>query len=167
MTDQLTLTVGYDIDNLTDPRVRSSYKGEVTTDRYGRRVPKHAHGTVNLKDPTSSTQTIVDAVMELYDRIVNSDLTVRRVTVCANHLLDEGEIRKAEHFEQLELFTDYGALEREREAEEIRRARERKLQEAVLSVKKKYGKNAVLKGMSLQEGATARERNHQIGGHKA
>ena len=105
--------------------------------------------------------------MGLYDRLVDPRFTVRRVTVCANHLVDEGEVKEAERFEQLDLFTDYAAAEKEREAERAKLARERKLQEAVLSVKKKYGKNAMLKGMSLQEGATARERNHQIGGHKA
>lgn len=167
VTDQMVLSVGYDIGNLSDPKLQGSYKGEITTDRYGRKVPKHAHGTVNLKCQTSSTQLILDAVMELYDRIVDPRLTVRRVTVCANHLVDEGEVKETERFEQLELFTDYGAAEKEREAEEAKLARERKLQEAVLSVKKRYGKNAMLKGMSLQEGATARERNHQIGGHKA
>lgn len=167
VTDQMVLTVGYDIGNLSDPKVQGSYKGEITTDRYGRKVPKHAHGTVNLKCQTSSTQLILDAVMGLYDRIVDPRFTVRRVTVCANHLVDEGEVKETEHYEQLDLFTDYAAAEKEREAERAKLARERKLQEAVLSVKKKYGKNAMLKGMSLQEGATARERNHQIGGHKA
>ncbi len=167
VTDQIVLTVGYDIDNLTNPEIRNSYKGEVTTDRYGRQVPKHAHGTANLKRRTSSTKIIMDAIMELYDRIVNPDLLVRRVTVAANHLADETEVREAENYEQLELFTDYEALAREKEAEDVKLAKERKLQEAMLSVKKKYGKNAMLKGMNLQEGATTMERNRQIGGHKA
>lgn len=166
VTDQMVLTVGYDIDNLTDPKIRSSYKGEVTVDRYGRKIPKHAHGTVNLKRQTSSTQIIVDAVMELYDRIVNPGLSVRRVTVTANHLVDEAKVRQSEDFEQMELFTDYAALEKERKAEEAKLAKERKMQEAMLTVKKKYGKNAMLKGMNLQEGATTMERNRQIGGHK-
>lgn len=166
VTDQMVLTVGYDIDNLTDPKIRSSYKGEVTVDRYGRKIPKHAHGTVNLKRQTSSTQIIVDAVMELYDRIVNPGLSVRRVTVTANHLVDETKVRQSEDFEQMELFTDYAALEKERKAEEAKLAKERKMQEAMLTVKKKYGKNAMLKGMNLQEGATTMERNRQIGGHK-
>ena len=167
VTDQMTLTVGYDIDNLADPGIRSRYKGEVTTDRYGRRIPKHAHGTVNLGRRISSTRIITDAVMELYDRIVNPDLLVRRVTLVANHLMDESEAGKTESYEQLDLFTDYGALAREKEAEEAKLEKERKLQEAMLSVKKKYGKNAILKGMNLQEGATTMERNRQIGGHKA
>ena len=167
VTDQLTLTVGYDIENLTDPGIRSRYKGEVTTDRYGRRVPKHAHGTVNLDRLTSSTGIITDAVLGLYDRIMNPDLLVRRVTLAANHLVDEAKAGDSGQYEQLELFTDYGALEKEKETEETKLAKERKLQEAVLSVKKKYGKNAILKGMNLQEGATTMERNRQIGGHKA
>lgn len=163
----MVLTIGYDIENLTDPRTRGKYKGEVTTDRYGRKVPKHAHGTVNLGVKTSSTQKIVDAVMELYDRIVDPALSVRRVTVVANRLVDESETREVQQFEQLNLFTDYGMLEKEKEAEEARLAKERKLQEAMIAVKKKYGKNAILKGTNLQEGATTMERNCQIGGHKA
>ena len=167
VTDQMILTIGYDIDNLTDVGIRNRYKGEVTTDHYGRKVPKHAHGTVNLKCQTSSTQIITDAVMELYDSIINPELLIRRVTVVANHLVDETEVTKTEQFEQMNLFTDYDALERERKTEEERLSKERKLQEAMLSVKKKFGKNAMLKGMNLQEGATTMERNRQIGGHKA
>ena len=167
VTDQIVLTIGYDIDNLTNADIRNSYKGEITTDHYGRKVPKHAHGTVSLDRQTSSTRIILDAVMDLYDRIINPKLLIRRVTVAANHVVDESQARKAEQFEQLDLFTDYAALEKEKKKEEEKLARERKLQEAVLSVKKKFGKNAVLKGMNLQEGATAIERNRQIGGHKA
>ncbi|MCM1543173.1 MAG: DNA methylase [Blautia sp.] len=167
VTDQMVLTVGYDIDNLTDPVIRNSYQGEVTTDRYGRRIPKHAHGTANLGCQTSSARLITDAVMDLYDRIVDPKLLVRRVTLAANHLADESEVRDIGHFEQLDLFTDYEAQAREREAREAELEKERKLQEAMLSVKKKYGKNAILKGMNLQEGATTMERNRQIGGHKA
>lgn len=167
VTDQIVLTVGYDIENLTDPKIKNSYKGEVTTDHYGRKIPKHAHGTANLSRKTSSTQIIVDAAMSLYDRIINPKLFIRRVTVAANHLVDEAQARETEQFEQLDLFTDYAALEREHKEEEEKLSKERKLQEAMLSVKKKYGKNAILKGMNLQEGATARDRNRQIGGHKA
>ena len=167
VTDQMVLTVGYDINNLADPEIRNKYKGEVTTDRYGRKVPKHANGTANLNRPTSSTRIITDAVMELYDRIVDPNLLIRRVTVVANHLTDETTVREAGRFEQLDLFTDYAALESEQKAETEMLAKERKLQEAMLSVKKKYGKNAILKGMNLQEGATTIERNRQIGGHKA
>lgn len=167
VTDQMTLTIGYDIENLSDPEIRNRYKGEITTDRYGRRVPKHAHGTANLSRQTSSTRLIMDAVMELYDRIVNPVLLIRRVTVAANRLVDEAEAREPQEFEQMDLFTDYEALQRERDAESQRLMKERRLQEAVLEIKGKYGKNAVLKGMNLQEGATTRDRNRQIGGHKA
>lgn len=167
VTDQMVLTIGYDIDNLTNPEIRKNYKGQIITDHYGRKVPKHANGSTNLKRQTSSTRIIMDAVMELYDRIVDPGLLIRRVTIAANHLVDETQAAAKEQFEQLDLFTDYAALEKERKEEEERLSRERKLQEAMLSIKKKFGKNAILKGMNLQEGATAMERNHQIGGHKA
>lgn len=167
VTDQIVLTIGYDTDNLTDPVLGKAYKGEVTIDRYGRKIPKHAHGTIRLNQPTSSTQIIMDAVMELYDRIIDPALLLRRVTVSAGRLTDEAEAAKAEYYEQLDLFTDYTAAEKEKQKEEARRARERKLQEALLAVKKKYGKNAILKGINFQDGATTVERNRQIGGHKA
>lgn len=166
VTDQMVLTIGYDIDNLSDDKKKNSYQGEVTTDHYGRKVPKHAHGTENLVCRTSSARIIIKAVMKLYDQIINPNLLIRRVTVTANHLLDETEMVD-ETVEQMDLFTNYAELEREREEEKKWLSKERKLQEAMLSVKKKYGKNAILKGMNLQEGATTMERNHQIGGHKA
>ena len=167
VTDQIVLTVGYDIDNLTDPERSKLYSGPVTVDFYGRRVPKHAHGTANLKRQTSSTKLIIDAVMELYDRIVDPDLLVRRVNLSANKVVPESCIRENAAFEQLDLFTDYGALERQQKEEEAELEREKRMQQAVLSIKKKFGKNAILKGMNLQEGATAIDRNNQIGGHKA
>lgn len=167
VTDQMVLTIGYDIENLDDPKLKQNYKGEVTTDRYGRKVPKHAHGTANLGVKTSSTAKIMEAVMGLYDRIVDPALSVRRVTLAANRLTDESEAGEAQHFEQLDLFTDYAALEKEKEAQKVMLSRERKLQEAMLAVKKKYGRNAILKGTNLQEGAMTLERNRQIGGHKA
>ena len=167
VTDQMVLTIGYDRDNLIDDKIKENYHGEITTDRYGRKVPKHAHGTVNLDCSTSSTQMIMEAVLGLYDRIINPNLLLRRVTVTANHLLDETQVVKEETYEQLDLFTDYAALEREQEEKKRQLSKERKLQEAMLSIKKKYGKNAILKGTNLQEGATAIERNRQIGGHKA
>ena len=167
MTDQMVLTVGYDIENLSNPDIRRKYSGEITTDFYGRKVPKHAHGTANLGRMTSSTKLITDAVIELYERIVNPDLLVRRVTIVANRLTQEGSVREKESYEQLSLFTDYDALQKEREEEKEALTKERRLQEAMLSVKKRYGKNAMLKGMNLQEGATTIERNNQIGGHRA
>lgn len=167
MTDQMVLTIGYDIENLSNPEIRKKYIGEVTTDHYGRKVPKHAHGTVNLPRMTSSTKMITDAVIGLYERIVNPDLLVRRVTIVANRLTQEGSVQADNAYEQLTLFTDYEALQKEREEEKEALNKERRLQEAMLSVKKRYGKNAMLKGMNLQEGATTIERNNQIGGHKA
>lgn len=167
VTDQMVLDIGYDMENLADPSVRKKYKGEVITDHFGRKVPKHAHGTVNLKRFTSSTQIILDAVLNLYDQIVNPCLSVRRITVTANRLTDETEIRTDVSCQQLDLFTDYAALEKEKQEEEARLAKERRLQEAVLTVKKKFGKNAILKGTNLQDGATTIERNRQIGGHMA
>lgn len=167
MTDQLVLTVGYDIDNLTNPEIAKAYRGAVTTDRYGRKMPKHAHGTVNLKGASSSSKVILEAVMDLFDRIVNPKLLVRRIYVTANHVADEKTVSMKTEFEQMNLFVDYAAREAEQKAESERLARERKLQEVSLAIKKKFGKNAILKGMNLEEGATARQRNSQIGGHKA
>ena len=167
VTDQIVLTIGYDIDNLTDLARKKRYKGSVTTDRYGRKVPKHAHGTINLKRQTSSTQILMDAVMELYDRIVDKDLLIRRINITANKLVDEHTVTNDDAYEQLDFFTDYEAVKKQREKEEANLERERHMQEAMLNIKKKYGKNAILKGMNLQEGATAKDRNAQIGGHKA
>jgi DNA polymerase V len=167
VTDQMVLTIGYDIENLSDPARSRLYKGPVTTDHYGRQVPKHAHGTINLKRQTSSTQLIMQAVMELYDRIVDRNLLIRRITLVANRVVFETSISKTDSFEQLDLFTDYEAL-RKKEAEEAANLeREKNMQKALLDIKKKYGKNAILKGMNLEEGATAKDRNAQIGGHKA
>ena len=167
VTDQMVLTVGYDIECLTNPEIRRKYHGPVTRDHYGRQVPKAAHGSINLEAPTSSTRRITEAVMELYDRIVDRNLLVRRMYVVANRVMDESSVKAGAEPEQLELFTDYEALEKEREAEETALNREKNMQKAVLEIKKKYGKNAILKGMNLEEGAMTIERNRQIGGHKA
>ena len=166
-TDQVVLTVGYDIENLTDPERCSKYKGPVTIDHYGRRIPRHAHGTVNLKKKTSSSKIIIEAVMDLYDRIVDPELLVRRVNISANRIVPEGTAAEKDTSEQLDMFTDYEEEERKRKDEAANLEEEKHLQQAVLDIKKKYGKNALLKGMNLQEGATARQRNNQIGGHKA
>ncbi len=167
VTDQMVLTVGYDIESLTNPEIRRKYHGEVTTDRYGRHVPRHAHGTANLSCQTSSTKLIMKAVEELYDRIINPDLLVRRITVVASRVVPERDADQKEVFEQLDLFTDYQALEQEREQEKQELDKEKRIQKAILDIQKKYGKNAVLRGMNFEEGATTRERNGQIGGHKA
>jgi DNA polymerase V len=167
MTDQLVLTVGYDIENLANPEIKKSYRGEITTDHYGRSVPKSAHGSINLGKHTSSTKLILDAITELFDRIVDNNLLVRRVNITANHVIDEAAVQKMESFEQLDLFTDYKSVQAKKEEEEAKLAREKKLQQAMLEIKKKHGKNAILKGMNFEEGATTVDRNRQIGGHKA
>ncbi|HHU71171.1 MAG TPA: DNA methylase [Clostridiales bacterium] len=167
VTDQMVLTVGYDIINLSNPEIKKKYNGEVTTDHYGRSIPKHAHGTVNLGRQTSSTRLIIDAVMDLYSQIVDENLLIRRINITANHVVDESSVKKDNTFEQLNLFTDYATEQKKKEEEEAALEREKKMQHAVLDIKKKFGKNAILKGMNLEKGAMAKERNKQIGGHKA
>lgn len=167
VTGQMVLTIGYDVENLIDPERAKNYKGEVTIDHYGRRIPKHAHGTANLDRQTSSTRLITDAVMDLYDRIVDKKLLIRRITVGANHVVDENSVKNKEAYEQLDLFTDYSELEKKRQQEEKLLEKEKNMQKAILNIQKRYGKNAILKGMDLLEGATAKQRNEQIGGHKA
>ena len=156
MTDQIVLHIGYDIENITDANRRSRYRGPIDTDRYGRQVPRHAHGTVNLEQYTSSTKRITEKTLELYDRIINKNLLVRRLYLNANRLLTEQEA--AQEVRQLTLFGQEG---------EEQLKRERKMQKAVLGIKNKFGPNAILKGTNLQKEATARERNQTIGGHKA
>ena len=163
LTDQMVLTVGYDIENLTDAERGQAYRGEITTDRYGRSIPKQAHGSINLGRHTSSTKLILKAVMELFDRIVDKNLLVRRVSLVANHVVDEAAVREAGSPEQLDLFTDHEAEKQE----EAQLEREKRMQKATLAIRKKYGKNAILKGTNFEEGATTIDRNRQIGGHKA
>lgn len=158
VTDQIVLTIGYDRENLDNAQIRAGYRGAVTTDHYGRRVPQHAHGTANLPRYSASSREIIQAVMELYDRIVNPQLLIRRINLTANHVVRENYMPTGQT-EQLDLFADAGA--------EQDRQKEKRRQLAVLQIRKKYGKNAILKGMNLEEGATAKDRNAQIGGHKA
>ena len=168
VTDQIVVTVGYDIENLTDPERSKNYRGAIVKDHYGRQIPKHAHGTANLDGHTSSTKKILCAASDLFDRIVDKNLLVRRLNIVANHVLPEVDApKKNDGYEQLDFFTDYAARDAEREKEKAELAREKKMQQAMLTIKKKYGKNAILKGMNLEEGATAKDRNSQIGGHKA
>lgn len=167
MTNQIVITIGYDIDNLINKDIASKYKGEVTTDHYGRKVPKHAHGTINLEGYSSSTVEIVQAVLKLYDRIINEELLVRRMYVVACNVTDEKKINSSDNFVQMNLFSDYGEIQEKENNIQKNREKERKIQQAMIDMKKKYGKNAVLKGMNLLEGGTAIERNGQIGGHKA
>lgn len=168
VTDQIVLTVGYDIENLTDPERRRNYHGPIVRDHYGRQIPKHAHGTINLDGHTSSTKKIMCATSELYDRIVDQKLLIRRINITANHVITEtAAIGKSGTYEQIDLFTDYAALEEKQKQEHAELEREKRMQKTMLSIKKKYGKNAILKGMNLKEDATAKDRNAQIGGHQA
>lgn len=167
VTDQVVLTVGYDRENLTDPGRRKAYRGEITVDRYGRQIPKAAHGTEHLRRPTSSSDQIVEAFTRLFDRIMDPSLLTRRMYLSAIHVKDEREAGEEEAYCQLSLFDDFG-LEAETSREETeKRERERRMQEAMLTIRQKFGKNAIVKGMNLQEGATGMDRNRQIGGHRA
>lgn len=162
------LGVGYDASSLTDPDIAMRYHGRVSSDFYGRPVPYHTHVTANLSEYTSSTSMIVQAVSELFDGSVNHDLLVRRLTVTAIRVADEKTMhRSGSDTSQLELFVDYDKLQAERKEKEQKMKRERSLQQALLRIKDTYGKNAILRGLNYAEGATQRERNFQIGGHKA
>lgn len=168
LTDQIVITVGYDIENLTNPVRRRQYKGPISVDAYGREIPGHSHGSQNLGRYTSSTRLILKAVNELADKLIDEHLLVRRLNIVANHVLPEASApQQTEGEEQLDLFTDYEAEERKRIVEEASLVKERRMQQALLSIRGKFGKNAILRGMNLEEGATTRDRNSQIGGHKA
>lgn len=179
VTDQLVLTVGYDAESLTNPEIRAKYQGEITTNHYGKAVPKHAHGSFSFEKPTSSSRLIMEATAELFDRCVNPDLLVRRLNLTTNHVVSEASVAAQEAVPQrlrvgarsagmqLDLFTDYEALEKQRQEEQEKLDKERRMQEAQLKIKQRFGKNAILRGLNFEEGATAKERNEQIGGHKA
>ncbi len=166
LTDQIVLTVGYDIESLTNPAIREQYHGEVTTDFYGRKVPKSAHGSENIGRQTSSTRLITEAVLALYDRIVDPHLLVRRLNLTTNHVVYEDTVSHQQQPTQLDLFTDYEAIQAKEQREQEALDKERRMQEVQLAIKQRFGKNAILKGMNFQEGATAIERNAQIGGHR-
>ena len=161
VTNQIVLEIGYDIDNLTNPEIKGKYNGEVTTDRYGRKVPKHAHGTINIDHKTSSTKIIMEATVKLYEKIINKDLLVRRLNITANNVTNIAN-EKEKSYEQIDLFTNYEEVNknRKKEADELR------IQKAMIDIKQKYGKNAIVKGMNLQKEGTTIERNGQIGGHR-
>lgn len=161
VTDQMVLTVGYDTSSLT-----AEYSGPVDTDWYGRKIPKQAHGSKNLGKPSSSTRLIMEKMLELYDEIVDRKLLIRRMYVVANHIVPASSVPEEPAFEQLDLFTDYEQVEQQKEEESAALEKEKKLQQAMLAIKKKHGKNAILHGTSYQEAATGRERNAQIGGHR-
>ena len=157
VTNQIVLTIGYDISNLTDPKIRQNYKGEITFDQYGRMIPKHSHGTINLDHKTSSSKILMQKTIELYERIINKNLLVKRINITASNIVDEKEI----NYEQLNIFTINNF-----NYENAKRNEELKLQKVMLELKNKYGKNIILKAMNLEEGATTKERNNQVGGHK-
>ncbi|MBO7728625.1 MAG: DNA methylase [Oscillospiraceae bacterium] len=162
VTDQVVLTIGYDTENIT-----ADFKGEITTDWYGREVPKQAHGSENIGRQTASTKLILDAMLRLYERIVDQNLLIRRMYVVANHVVSAASIREEPEYEQMNLFTDIEENRKKQEAENLALEKEKRLQQTMLSIKQRYGKNSILHGTSFQEGATGRERNKQIGGHKA
>ena len=163
VTNQIVLTVGYDIENLINKSISNLYSGEITEDRYGRKIPKHAHGTINIDHKTSSTKIIINSVMELYEKIINKNLLTRRINITANNVIDRNSIIKEKNFEQIDLFTNY-----EKEEEEIKKENEEiELQKAMINIKSKYGKNAIIKGINLLDEGTTIERNSQIGGHKS
>ncbi len=167
VTDQIVLTVGYDVENLTQASIAEKYTGEIVTDRYGRQIPKHAHGTQNLKKKTSSTSEILRAVTELYDRIIDPALLVRRINVVANKVTPEDESKSSAVATQMSFFDVFDEADEKVQEEKRAREKEKKVQRALIDIKKKHGKNAIVKGMNLEEGATAIERNKQVGGHKA
>lgn len=167
VTDQLVLVIGYDIENLTDENRRMLYKGEIKTDFYGRKVPKHARGTANIGRQTASTKLIMRAATDAYERIVDCNLLIRRINITANHIVPENTVDETPEPEQLTFFESIEEKDRRVEKEKKELEREKRMQNALVNIKHKYGKNAILKGMNFKEAATAKDRNRQIGGHKA
>ena len=165
-TNQLVLTIGYDIENLTNPQIARLYNGDITIDNYGRSVPKHSHGTINIDHMTSSTKIITNEVIKLYDRITNPILLIRRINLTACNLVDEDYKENKVVAEQLDIFTNYETFNKQKEKNIKEEQDEKKIQKTLLDIKRKYGKNAILKGMNLEEGATAKDRNEEVGGHK-
>lgn len=166
VTDMLVLTIEYDIENLKNAKYSKFYNGEIKEDRYGRRVPKPAHGTFRLENKTFSTRIISNGFVQLFDRIINKNLLVRKIYLTVGNLTDENELKKVEKYEQVNLFTNYGELAKKEEKEKIKLEKEHKIQSAIIGIKNKYGKNAIIKGMDLEESATTIQRNGQIGGHQ-
>lgn len=165
VTKQLVLDIGYDIENLTNPAIKKMYNGEITIDNYGREVPKHSHGTINLDYNTSSSKVLSKKCIELYDRIVNKNLLIRKINITAYNIIDEDIVEKEVVHEQLNLFSSSDDSEQKIE-DKKRQKEDNKLQHVLLDIKNKYGKNSILKGMNLEEGGTTIDRNNQVGGHK-
>ena len=164
VTNQLVLTINYDIENLTNPKIK--YDGEITYDHYGRKIPKHAHGTIRLDYKTSSTKVLSRKCIELFDRIINPALLVRKINITACNIVDEKEAENDVVHEQLDLFNNNIENSKEKEYEKLQQKDELRLKKTLLEIKSKYGKNSILKGMNYEEGATSKERNEQVGGHK-
>ncbi len=167
VTDQLILTLNYDRESLTDPEISKNYQGEITTDSYGRKIPKHARGTANLKEPTSSTRLITEAMLGLFERIADENLLVRKINISAQRVVPKAGVKETEAFEQLDLFAHNEARQERKKAQKKMLEKEKQAQQALLAIQEKYGKNSILKGMNLKEGATARDKNKRIGGHRA
>ena len=165
LTEQLVMTIVYDIENLTNPSISNKYFGEITIDSYGRRIPKHSHGTINLNQLTSSSNIITEGFINLFDRISNPILLVRKLNLSVNKLISEDNKKNQKVVEQIDLFTNYEEREKRKKQEIINETKEKEIQKVMLEIKNKYGKNAILKGMNIIEGATTMERNQQIGGH--
>ena len=166
VTDQLVLDITYDVENLKNEKYSKFYNGEIKIDRYGRNAPKPAHGTFRLEKKTSSTKLIMDGFLKLYDDIVNKKMLIRKINICVGNLFNETEIEENNKYEQIDLFTNYEELSEKKKMENKELQKEKILQKTIIDIKNKYGKNAILKGMNLEEGATTIERNGQIGGHK-
>lgn len=165
LTEQLVMTIVYDIENLTNPSISNKYFGEITIDSYGRKIPKHSHGTINLNQLTSSSNIITEGFINLFDRISNPILLVRKLNLSVNKLISEDNKKNQKVIEQIDLFTNYEEREKRKKQEIINETKEKEIQKVMLEIKNKYGKNAILKGMNIIEGATTMERNQQIGGH--
>lgn len=165
MTNQIVLTIGYDVENLTNSSIRSRYDGDIVKDSYGRFIPKHAHGTVNIDHYCSSTKVVMDNVLNLFDRIVNPILLVRRINIVACNLIGDDMVNNDVR-EQLDLFSSFDEKKEMKDSLESYEADEKLVQRAILDIKKKYGKNSILRGMNFEEGATSRKRNGEVGGHK-
>ncbi len=165
LTEQLVMTIDYDIENLTNPTIFNKYFGEISIDSYGRKIPKHSHGTINLNHLTSSSTIIMEGFVNLFDKISNPILLVRKINLSVNKLISEENVQNKRIVEQIDLFTNYEEREK-KESQQIENEKsEKEIQKVMLQIKNKYGKNAILKGMNIIEGATAMERNKQIGGH--
>ena len=168
VTDQVVLNIGYDKESLTDSNIAAKYNGSVVTDYYGRKIPKSAHGTVSLGEHVSSSRVLTDAIAELYHQIVNKDFLIRRINISMNRIISENKAKSHKVTPvQLDMFTDYEELEKQNKQKQQELEKEHRIQEALLAIKQRYGKNSILKGISYDEGATAKDRNNQIGGHRS